>query len=200
LLLITKESDGEPVLLTVLRGGKEKTVKVTPQEPPEATGTLDFERIQLNISELHGIDAKIREKLKDAGVDLRMQLIEPGRYLPHGVNFLFGDRTEMPDDLSITIHKQGKQPADIEVKQGEETWNVKENDGTSRKTIWRRCLTRCANTSRAFWAVARWRSTWSVRTRSALGSATRVRHTRRKGRVRREWIIGKRSLNVRSTR
>jgi hypothetical protein len=59
-----------------------------------------------------------------------MQFIEPGAFLPHGAKFdwLTARHTDLPDDLSFTIRKQGKEPADIEVKQGEQTWNVKEND------------------------------------------------------------------------
>ena len=133
LALVAHEADGKEISFKLLRAGKPLTVTVTPEKAPERPGVVGVDlgphgKVELDLSDLHDIEHKIRDKLKDAGVDLRMQFIEPGAMLPRGAEFAFGRRTELPDDMSITIHKQGKQPADVEVKQGDKTWNVKEND------------------------------------------------------------------------
>lgn len=128
-------SEGKELAIKLLRGGKPMTVTVTPGKREEGgAGGLDVGRLRLDlrdigeIEELRDIERKIREKLKDAGVDLRMQFIQPGRFLPEGMARLGIQQREFPDDLNVTIRKQGKNPAEIEVKRGDKTWNVKENE------------------------------------------------------------------------
>ena len=47
-----------------------------------------------------------------------------GLVLPPGVNV----RPELPDDMSVDIHREGKKPAEITVKKGKETWKATEDD------------------------------------------------------------------------
>jgi hypothetical protein len=126
-------SEGKELSIKLMRAGKTMTVTATPVErtkgdwdssghPYHPFGDVD----------LRDMEIAIREKLKGAGVDMRMQFIQPGKIFPHGadlkiphVNFL---RPAFPDDLSVTLHKQGGKPADIEVKRGDKSWNVKEDD------------------------------------------------------------------------
>ena len=56
--------------------------------------------------------------------------MQPGKFLVEGEKFMFGVRPEFPDDLSVTIRKQGKNPAEVEVKKGDKNWTVKENELT----------------------------------------------------------------------
>lgn len=131
-----EESPETERTLKILRAGETLTVTVTPEKVPagEEAGWFDQrirvegDKVNIDIREVRELERTIREKLRNAGVDMRMQFIEPGAFLPRGADFAFGRRTDLPDDLSINIHKQGKEPADIEVKKGEETWTVKEND------------------------------------------------------------------------
>ncbi len=75
------------------------------------------------------VEAEVLEKLKRAGVDLRMEFVERGQVFPPGKGSVFMfSKAELPDDLSVTIRKQGKNPTEIDVKQGEQTWSVKENE------------------------------------------------------------------------
>ena len=93
------------------------TISVTPTKREDTV--LNF---TVNARE---IERTVREKLKDAGVgDFSIDFMQPGRFVPPG--FHFG--SELPDDLSVTIRKQGKKPADVEVKRGDETWNIKDGD------------------------------------------------------------------------
>jgi hypothetical protein len=132
---VARKSEGKEVTLKVLRAGKPLTITVTPAKAPEPGSAVELGvdgegRVIVDLREIREIEETIRKKLKDAGVDLRMQVIEPGAFLPKGArfDFLTERRTDLPDDLSINIRKKGKEPADIEVKQGDKTWTVKEND------------------------------------------------------------------------
>jgi hypothetical protein len=142
---ISKASDlegsitaGKEFSLKLLRGGKEQTVTVTPEELDPDTlaariANLDLPKeleskekmIRDKVSEIENM---VREKLRDAGIDgMRMQFMQPGKIFPRGGPFP-GGLPEFPDDLSITVRKNGKSPAEIEVKKGDKTWTAKEDD------------------------------------------------------------------------
>jgi hypothetical protein len=57
-----------------------------------------------------------------------MQLIQPGKFMPPNMLWVKADAPELPEDLTIQIRKHGKEPAEIEVKKGDKTWNVKQDD------------------------------------------------------------------------
>jgi hypothetical protein len=136
LVVIVEESPEKERTLKLLRAGEKLDVKITPEKPPAEAGPgwldkrvqVDGDQIKIDFHEVRELEKTIRDKLHDAGVEMRMQFIEPGAVLPRGMNFAFGRRTDLPDDLSITIRKKGKEPADVEVAKGEQTWTVKEND------------------------------------------------------------------------
>lgn len=122
------KSEGKELSLKLVRGGKPQTISATPEKAKE-----DVERLGIDLRGEHeidvaGIEEKIREKLRDAGVDMRLQLMQPGKFLVDGEKFMFGGRAEFPDDLSVTIRKQGKNPAEFEVKKGDKNWTVKDNE------------------------------------------------------------------------
>lgn len=119
-------SEGKELSLKLLRAGKPVTVAVTPE--PRMSGSLNIitaPKLE-DIEELRELEFKIREKLEDAGIDMRMQFIQPGKFLPQGADFLFERRIEFPDDLAVEIKKKGKEPAQIEVKKGDQSWSVVE--------------------------------------------------------------------------
>ena len=123
---IARESAGKELTLKLLRGGKPTTVTVTP-EKPSVNWESRLSQVR-DLDDVRRIEETIRERLHDLGADMRMQIIQPGAWLPKGADFLIDRRADFPDDLSIKIEKHGKKPADIEVKQGDKTWNVKEDD------------------------------------------------------------------------
>jgi hypothetical protein len=131
-------ADGKEVTLKLLRAGKPVTVSITPGKREDLELSLkpkivraeeeDEETLELIMEDL---EEKIHDKLealKDAGVDVRLQMIKPGKFVPHGVGVNFRAPGDFPDDLSITIRKQGKEPAQIEVKQGDKSWAFKEDE------------------------------------------------------------------------
>ncbi len=142
---ISKASDlessiaaGKEFSLKLLRGGKEQTVPVTPEklDPNTLAGRIanldlpkELEAKEKIIREkLSEIENMVRDKLKESGIDaMRLQLMQPGKIFPRGGPFP-GGLPEFPDDLNITVRKHGKSPAEIEVKKGDQTWTVKEDD------------------------------------------------------------------------
>jgi len=131
LMKVVDGSDGKELTLKLMRGGKPLTVTVTPQKREDQGGSgfrVDVPRELADLPELRELENKIREKLKAAGVDMRMQFIRPGSFLPEGTDILWERRIEFPEDLSVDVKKHGKEPAQIEVKRGDKTWSVKENE------------------------------------------------------------------------
>jgi membrane-associated protease RseP (regulator of RpoE activity) len=109
------KSEGKEVSLKVLRVGKEMTLAITPAErfksrnhDGSSTRTLQVPGVGGIDIDIENLEEKIREKLKDAGVDLRLQLIQPGQFVRRG-EMLF-KTPDFPDDLSITVTKTGKNP------------------------------------------------------------------------------------------
>ncbi|MBI3838754.1 MAG: PDZ domain-containing protein [Planctomycetia bacterium] len=121
LVNIVEQADGKELSFQLMRAGKTMTVAVTPAKRPERAW---LEHSPRNLEGWKEMEEAIRVKLKQAGVDVRMQLLKPARIFPPGTPF----GGEFPDDLTVNIHKQGKNPAEIEVKQADKTWTVKEDD------------------------------------------------------------------------
>jgi len=150
------KSEGKPLEFKLVHAGKPTTVTITPSELPEGqrkrNRDVDREELEVMVREhikraenyardkraaVEGevmekakrVETQILEKLKHAGVDLRLEFVEPGRVFPPGKGFHFGmTKAELPDDLSVTVRKQGKNAAEIDVKKGDQTWNIKENE------------------------------------------------------------------------
>jgi hypothetical protein len=125
LLEAENASEGKEMSLKLLRGGKPVTVAVTPAK--HEGGDVHFRKSIPGVGavDTEEIEELIKEKLKQAGADVRMEFLKPGKIFPQGV--FFGRDHDFPDDLSVNIHKEGKAPAAIEVKQGDKTWSVKED-------------------------------------------------------------------------
>lgn len=129
-----EKSEGKELSLKVVRAGKPLDLAITPVERYGASiaharpkpSTDEDEEVELEL-DLDQLEKTIRDKLKNAGVDVRMQLIRPGRFVPRGFNWTAGKPLDFPDDLSLVLRKQGKKPAEIEVTQGDKSWKVSEN-------------------------------------------------------------------------
>jgi membrane-associated protease RseP (regulator of RpoE activity) len=128
-----EKSKGRELSFKVLRAGKPITVTVTPVEryvehnpvkPPQRS-TIEEDEVDLDLGKL---EARIREKLRDHGVDVRMQLIKPGHFVPRGLSWIVEQPEDFPQDLTVVVRKQGDKPAEIEATQGDKTWKVTENE------------------------------------------------------------------------
>ncbi len=118
LLDAVEASAGKEISVTFRRGDETRTVAVLPQERPKEflystalpNAGVDFPWVEL--------EALLRTPHGD-GVELRA--VHPGILLARRGGAL-------PDGLSISIQRTGKQPAKIEVRRGEQTWNVTEQE------------------------------------------------------------------------
>lgn len=103
------------IAVELLRGGKTMTVEVTPQarqgEGPSAL--FDF----------------VVPPGK-AGEQYRYSIVRPGAimtyplHLQNGFRWFASQLPDLPEDLSISITKTGKEPAQIVVKRGDDKWEV----------------------------------------------------------------------------
>lgn len=115
--------DGE-LSLEIIRGGKPVTIKVKPEKRPETTDP----RFQPAVPGHPGWDDMTRRFEKfwsDPGKrpPYRLRFFNPGVILPRGALI----HAPLPGNLSVTIRKQGDEPAKIEVQRDDETWSVDEN-------------------------------------------------------------------------
>ena len=120
-----QDSQGKPLTIKLLRAGEPQEVTVTPKQRSSVTADLRFPTEEVEV-EIHKLESKIREKLKDAGLDVRMQLLRPAHVLPPGARFSVV--SDIPDDVTIMIEKKGDSAAKITIKKGDETWAATEVD------------------------------------------------------------------------
>lgn len=120
----------EKLSLELLRGGKKKTVEVTPAErPAEARGAFQplpppgEPPARPEWQELR--DWMERPRGEEGERGFRFRLFGPGRILPPGVDV----RVPLPGFLSVTVERgEGDAPAKITVQKGDEKWEVTEDD------------------------------------------------------------------------
>ncbi len=121
-----EKSKDKPLSLELFRGGKSQKVDVTPAKRPgeiaEAgeehgppLGRGDWEQMRKLIEKMHpGVEGQ---------PPMRFRFVQPGMILPPTPG-----AEALPENLSITITRSGKQPAKIAVTRGKEHWEVTEND------------------------------------------------------------------------
>jgi hypothetical protein len=139
-----KEADLKPIKLELLRKGKPLTLEVTPAERPQPqhritlTAThpkgvmIDPERVQQLLGEgkLDELKAYIAQQAKELPLNVRYHAAGPviTTHTDWPVPYKVAVTAEVADDLSLTITKSGKQPAEIKVQKGEQSWTVSEKE------------------------------------------------------------------------
>jgi hypothetical protein len=122
-LKIVDEAGPKELDVVVLRQGKKHSLKITPAERPstlelnvQAKPTKKFDDI-----ERFFLDQAAQAGIKNSGIDFH--LVGPGvAVLPERPTAV-----KLPDNVSIRISKQGDQPARIEVRRGDDRWNVSDD-------------------------------------------------------------------------
>lgn len=119
---LVQSSEGKALEFKLLRGGKELTVSVTPSKggPPPGRDFPGRESLDRAWQQMH----ELQDQAQRQGDAIRMRFIHPGMVLPPGL----GLQPALPDDMRITITREGKKPAEIEVRQGDETWKGTEEE------------------------------------------------------------------------
>jgi hypothetical protein len=112
--------------IELLRGGKPKTIEATPAKRPVEMGTppvgdqADWDTVQRWLDQMNtpgqsGIVAR---------GPIQFRYFHPGAIVPDN---LFAKKP-LPKNMSITIVKQGDEPAKITVKRDDKTWEVTEKE------------------------------------------------------------------------
>jgi hypothetical protein len=116
--------------IALLRGGKEMTLKVTPMKRPQPEA-LETRVVRVPVgasSELQAEIKKLEEALaqlkgKVGGDGLSLMFARPGVVTARA----YARSSNLPKDVSVTVTKEGEQPAKIHVKKGDQEWNVTED-------------------------------------------------------------------------
>jgi len=119
LVSAVNDAKGGKLQLEVLRGGKPVKIEVTPAKRPAALPS----KADVWVSpELRYKD--LAEALKLSGPALRYYTMRPGWVLRPGALH----HAPLPENLSITITKEGSKLAKIVVKQDQKQWEIAENE------------------------------------------------------------------------
>ena len=119
-------SRGEELTIRYLRGAKEASVQVKPAERPSRFEFNDWVVPEGDQAQFQHWLERLRPGMESN--PLAMRFFHPGMVLPpETAADARQPDTTLPDDMSVTITKQGKEPAKISVKQGERSWEVAED-------------------------------------------------------------------------
>ncbi len=117
------QAQDKEVSIRYLRAGKEATIAVKPAPRPRNPRGADAWSVPEQDQE------SLRswlEHMRGPGMSshpLAMRFFHPGMVLPPGASA----EAALPDDMSVTISKQGKAPAKIHVEQADKSWDVTED-------------------------------------------------------------------------
>jgi membrane-associated protease RseP (regulator of RpoE activity) len=115
-------ADGKEIKLTLLRGGSERSVTVSPAERPkrETVARLPQDRKALanwfqNFQQFQQTQPAMIGELPN----MQFNVVKPGQAMVLTQEVPFGRSATLPEDLSITVTREGKAPAKIKIKQKE---------------------------------------------------------------------------------
>ena len=129
LVKAVEEAKETALWIELLRGGKELTLKVTPVKRPEPEN-IEARVIRVPAGAPGELQAEIKKleealaqlKGKVGGDGLSLMFARPGVVTAHA----YTRSANLPKDLSVTVTKEGDQPAKIHVKKGDQQWDVTE--------------------------------------------------------------------------
>ncbi len=117
---------GGKLSIEVVRNGKRQTLEATPvARPKDARRATE----QPQPGDWETMEKWIERMYPGGAIDgrhppLHFRIFQPGAIVPRGALL----SPPLPDNMSIVISKQGKQPAKIVVNRGDEKWEVTENE------------------------------------------------------------------------
>jgi membrane-associated protease RseP (regulator of RpoE activity) len=126
---VVAEGGKKAIELKVIRLAKEMKISVTPEDLPAD--------LQVNVpggegvpGELGNLDALLRQ-FQQGGVPGGVRVFGPGMVLG-GQGF---DPNQVPNGVSVSITREGEGPAQITVKKGDKTWQLKSDDEKALKQL-----------------------------------------------------------------
>lgn len=108
-----QEAGKSEVALAVIRGGQKQSIAVTPAEMPRFA-------IVRSIDAGRFFDQQLPQPNANAEA-FRFHMVHPGIMID------IGRPLNLPEGMSVTVTKQGKEPATITVQQGDKTWKATED-------------------------------------------------------------------------
>ncbi|HWB12018.1 MAG TPA: PDZ domain-containing protein [Pirellulales bacterium] len=97
-----------------LRGGRKQTLSVKPEPRPEAVAPREQDQ--------RSIRQWVEHLGRGAG-PMNFRFFHPGRVLPPGTSLV----PALPDDMKVTIEKEGDKPAKVTAKRGDHQWEASED-------------------------------------------------------------------------
>jgi hypothetical protein len=133
ILKAVKAADGKEIKLTLLRGGSERSVTVTPAERPKETVARAPQDAKAFADWIQHFPQFRQTQPAMIGElpHLQFNVVKPGQALVLAQEWPMVRTPALPEDLSITITREGKAPAKIRIKQKQreiETTEDKLND------------------------------------------------------------------------
>lgn len=134
LVRAVNEAKDQKIELTVLRGGKERTLELQPEKrPAPAVGDEPVARVMALTDgqtgpELAQLERALRALQGAAphGEGLGMWFVRPPILTAPGAR-LTVKAAELPADVQVTIQKKGREPASVVVKRGDKSWDATED-------------------------------------------------------------------------
>jgi membrane-associated protease RseP (regulator of RpoE activity) len=114
------------ITLDVIRHGERETVYVTPEERPADQMVSQDEGGQ----NLPGMPGGFEQFFPRGGQPFDFRNFGPGIIVGEG-----GGIANIPNGVSVSVHKEGGKAAEVTVKRGDETWTVNGDDPESLKQL-----------------------------------------------------------------
>jgi len=134
-------SQGKELTITIIRGGKDRTVKVIATKRPEKE-RFDTKVVKPELgAEIKRLEEALESLKSKAGKDgmgfwfARPAIVAPRPEYRVGPMFKRPPE-EFPKDLSVRITKDGEQPMKVNIKRGDKEWEITEDkQGISLKDL-----------------------------------------------------------------
>jgi hypothetical protein len=134
LVKVVEGSQGKEITITIVRGGKDRTITVTPAKRPERERTITVRgrgpELDTEIKRLEEALENLKNKAGKEGFGMyfpRPAIVAPKLNLYRSAPSPKDLKDEFPKDLSVQINKEGDQPVKIHVQRGGKEWDVTED-------------------------------------------------------------------------
>jgi hypothetical protein len=128
LVVAIKAAKETKLKIDLLRNGKPKTIEVAPAKRPAEIGSLPFAGDQADWDTvqrwLEQMAPQGQPGVTPPGGRYQFRYFHPGAIVPNNVLF----RRPLPKNMSITIIREGDQPAKIAVKRDSQKWEITEKE------------------------------------------------------------------------
>jgi hypothetical protein len=118
------------ITLDVIRHGQRETVYVTPEARPADQMLSQDDRGQNPLGGELGVPGGLEGFMRRGGPAFDFRNFGPGIIVGEG-----GGIANVPNGVSISVHKEAGKPAEVTVKRGDETWTVTGDDAESLKQL-----------------------------------------------------------------